>query len=248
MIPMLAMLALSVDLGQIAYAKARLQAAADSAALAAILSYGGDPSVDASQVGLNYVDLNAVTFFDDQDEGEREVDFGVWDPDAQSFTTGQFQPNAVRVVLRHTTPLSFAKVLGHDTALIETEAIAVGAVQNNTTWKSVYVTSTKDLSNVVLAFDDGVHQKFEGLSGYSGTFEGTGANAGKEIVTAWVKSGPNASGDGPGYGERFDNPGHGDTIHGAPASGPKPHCTATFESTGAEFSDSGFGSPYRLVR
>ena len=34
----------------------------------------------------------------------------------------------------------------------------------------------------------------------------TGEYAGKEIATLWVKSGCNSSGDGAGYGERFDNP------------------------------------------
>ncbi len=72
---------------------------------------------------------------------------------------------------------------------------------------SVYVESTKDLSNVVLEYEDGVHQKFDGLSGHTGTFAGTGSNEGKAIVNVWVKSGRNHSGDGPGYGELFENPG-----------------------------------------
>lgn len=74
---------------------------------------------------------------------------------------------------------------------------------------SIFVQSDKHLSNVVLEYSDGVHQKFDGLSGYTGTFQGTGANTGKTIVTAWIKSGNNHSNDGPGYGDRFDNPGTG---------------------------------------
>ncbi|MDQ3232682.1 MAG: hypothetical protein M3Q07_12760, partial [Pseudobdellovibrionaceae bacterium] len=66
------------------------------------------------------------------------------------------------------------------------------------------VGSDKDLSNVVLAFADGSHQKFEGLTGHDSQFAGTGEHAGKEIVTVWVKAGANFSGDGPGYGQRFD--------------------------------------------
>ncbi|MCC6622559.1 MAG: putative metal-binding motif-containing protein, partial [Deltaproteobacteria bacterium] len=69
---------------------------------------------------------------------------------------------------------------------------------------TVSVRSCKDLSNVVLLFADGTTQRFEGLSGHDGVFAGTGENAGKEIVTVWVKAGANFSGDGPGYGERFD--------------------------------------------
>ena len=69
----------------------------------------------------------------------------------------------------------------------------------------VYVTSTKDLSNVVLGFSDGTKQKFDGLSGRTGTFRGTSGNYNKQITKVWVKSGCNDSGEGPGYGERFED-------------------------------------------
>jgi hypothetical protein len=64
----------------------------------------------------------------------------------------------------------------------------------------------KDLSNVVLEFEDGTRQRFEDQSGHVNTFTGTGANAGKRVVRVWVKAGPNFSGDGPGYGERVEAP------------------------------------------
>lgn len=70
---------------------------------------------------------------------------------------------------------------------------------------SVFVRSSKDLSNVVLGFETGAPQKFEGLSGYTGTFAGTGRNAGRPITKVWVKSGSNHSGGGPGYGELFQD-------------------------------------------
>jgi len=66
--------------------------------------------------------------------------------------------------------------------------------------KTVTAISTKDLSNVVLKYCDGVHQKFEGLSGFSANFSGTGLNTNKIIEGVWIKSGCNNSGDGPGYG------------------------------------------------
>ena len=64
----------------------------------------------------------------------------------------------------------------------------------------------KDLSNVVIEFEDGTRERFEGQSGHVNRFQGTGTNAGKIIVRVWVKAGPNFSGDGPGYGERVDAP------------------------------------------
>ena len=72
--------------------------------------------------------------------------------------------------------------------------------------KSVTANSSKDLSNVVLKYCDGSHQKFEDLSGYSQLFSGTGSNADKTIEGVWIKSGCNNSGDGPGYGEFVANP------------------------------------------
>jgi len=70
----------------------------------------------------------------------------------------------------------------------------------------VEVTSSKALSNVVLDFGDGEHQRFEGLRATSGTFRGTGAYEGRWIRGAWVKSGCATSGDGPGYGLYHSNP------------------------------------------
>lgn len=68
----------------------------------------------------------------------------------------------------------------------------------------LWIESTKDLSNVVMEFSDGTREKQEGLSGTTGAFRGSGYNYYKDIVRVWVKSGPNDSGEGPGYGERFD--------------------------------------------
>lgn len=66
--------------------------------------------------------------------------------------------------------------------------------------RKVYVESSKNLSNVVVQYSDGTTQKYDNLSGKTGVF-GSGA---KTITRVWVKSGCNDSGDGPGYGERFE--------------------------------------------
>ena len=71
---------------------------------------------------------------------------------------------------------------------------------------SIDVTSCKDISNVVLEFEDGSHHKFDGQKGHFRSYRGEGADEGQVIVGAWVKAGPNHSGDGPGYGERFEAP------------------------------------------
>jgi len=65
----------------------------------------------------------------------------------------------------------------------------------------VHITSCKELSNVVLEFEDGEHYKFDDLEGHCITL-GAGD---RHIVGVWVKAGNNKSGDGPGYGDRFDS-------------------------------------------
>ncbi len=93
--------------------------------------------------------------------------------------------------------------------------------------KSVTTTSTKNLSNVVVKFADGTVQKFDGLSGLTGTFSGTGANAGKCIAGVWIKSGCNQSTDGPGYGQWVANSQDISRCK-TPAEECKPLCGATF--------------------
>lgn len=70
----------------------------------------------------------------------------------------------------------------------------------------INVSSCKDLSNVVLVYDDCTWQKFDGLRGKTGSFAGTGAHAGKTISHVYIKSGCYRSGEGPGFGRRFDGP------------------------------------------
>jgi hypothetical protein len=76
------------------------------------------------------------------------------------------------------------------------------------------VVSDKDISNVVLRFEDGSTQKFDNLSGHTGTFAGTGLSLGKRIQGTWVKSGCNYGTDGPGYGEWVSNDGQRNWAYG----------------------------------
>lgn len=74
-------------------------------------------------------------------------------------------------------------------------------IQVDASCTSVDVLSTKAISNVVLQFADGSRLRFEDLpESRTGTFAGDD----DVIEVVWVKSGDNKSGDGPGYGERFD--------------------------------------------
>jgi hypothetical protein len=248
----LAMVAFAVDIGYVVTVRTQLQSAADSAALA-----GASTLMEA--YSLNQVQNEALNYAQTNAPGSHaSVTLGVWDPDTKTFTADNQEPNAVRVVVEraaghgNAVPLFFARIFGQQHTDLGAESIAVGAipmVDGSSTTSSVYVTSTKDLSNVVLKFEDGTRQKFDGLSGYSGTFSGTGDNAGKTIVGVWIKSGCYKSGEGPGYGEYIADPGTGATVHGnIAAKGCYAHVTATFSATGVTFAESGSAGPVRLVK
>jgi hypothetical protein len=80
----------------------------------------------------------------------------------------------------------------------------VGQIEVVFDCSQITTVSCKDLSNVVVELADGSRQRFEGLNGQRGVFTAQGRNA--VITRVWVKAGANHSGDGPGYGERFDAP------------------------------------------
>lgn len=69
---------------------------------------------------------------------------------------------------------------------------------------SVDVISTINLSSVRLKFSNGNTQTFSGLSAKTGTFQGSGSNAGSDVTSCWVKSGTNGSLSSGNLGEQFD--------------------------------------------
>lgn len=254
LIALLGMTAFAVDTGFLTLSKTTLRAAADSAALAAAGTMTQtDNLVDARNAALQYALDNVPNSYGEV-LIEEDVVFGQWDTATHAFTPTNSEVNAVKITLVRShargNPVGRFFAIGSQGTEMTTEAIAVGALTTSNAFyhQQVYVTSSKDLSNVVLEFADGSQQKFDDLSGYSGTFQGTGENAGKEVTTVWIKSGCNKSNDGPGYGERIDNLGDGSVQHGDNKhKGCTPHVTATFEATGVNFTESGFVGPVRLV-
>lgn len=63
-------------------------------------------------------------------------------------------------------------------------------------YKSVWLGSCKNITDVMLQFSDKTRQIFRNLQGKTGTFKGTGAHAGKTLLGVWVKSGCNVTGYG----------------------------------------------------
>lgn len=253
-------IAFVADLGNVIVTKSKLGAAADAAALAAAGNMAENvPYADIQAVGVDYAQRNVPPNYGTVADSS-SVELGNWDPESRTFSPSTVAPDAVRVTLErcsargNAVPYFFARVLGHKSTDVTAEAVAVGpsstAHANPAPGsQSVYVTSTMDLSNVVLEFEDGSQQRFEGLSGYTSTFEGVGEHAGNAIVGVWVKSGCNQSDAGYGYGEYLGLPDDDPeaTVHGQSGSGCVPHVTATFEATGVEFNESGAPGPVRLV-
>ena len=69
---------------------------------------------------------------------------------------------------------------------------------------SVAVTSTQPITKVRLQYSNGSSQTTTVNGGpLTGTYAGTGSNAGKDITNCWVVSGTNASMSSGNYGERF---------------------------------------------
>lgn len=76
---------------------------------------------------------------------------------------------------------------------IDLAILAAGAPEARSVFNGAQVTvyATKALETVVIQFVDGTTQQFSNLSGYEGSFAGTGAYEGKGVAGCWVK----ASGD-----------------------------------------------------
>jgi hypothetical protein len=122
-----------VDSGYVFSGRTDLQAAVDSAALAA-LPFLLDHDYDgATNEAVAYAAANSALGTPVVLNGATDVEFGTWDWDTRTFVLGGTEPNAVRVTARRTTgspggplPLFFGRFLGQDEAGVS--ATAIGAL------------------------------------------------------------------------------------------------------------------------
>ena len=181
---MLAAAAFAIDLGHVSYTRCKLVSAAQGGAVAAAeqLPNSSVARTEAQLVSkLNYANGAAGDVVVPQD-----VEFGDWNPNAREVTVvaDPDKANAVRVTARlseatgNPLALFMGHIMGRDTADVSATAIASRQLFGHGS-ACVHVTSTKDLSNVVLEFADGATQKFDGLNEPTGVFEGTGQHVGK---------------------------------------------------------------------
>jgi Flp pilus assembly protein TadG len=129
MIAFIAMCSLAVDWGRVQFHKTELQTATDAAARAGadgLATNGAAAIAAAKSIALkNTANGTAVTL------QTSDIELGVWDSRALTFTLNSTSPNAVRVTARRTVargnaiPLSFASLIGRSQQDITTQAIAM---------------------------------------------------------------------------------------------------------------------------
>ncbi|HUT95072.1 MAG TPA: TadG family pilus assembly protein [Thermoguttaceae bacterium] len=138
MVVMIGMLAFAIDLGCLVHARTDLQRTADASALAAagLLSDQAEAASAALAVAAENgwsSDLSEGDQYHGSDLDPLEVEFGLWDRDAATFTSpppSNRRANSVRVTLRRTEAtrnplrLFFARVLGNSRADVTASATA----------------------------------------------------------------------------------------------------------------------------
>jgi Flp pilus assembly protein TadG len=138
MVVIFAFTAFVIDVGYISLSQAELQNAADAAAHAGVLelatkSFESSPEAAASSAAVSNttVDMAELNLPGQGDViSDTDVEIGVWDYEAHTFTETLNSPNAVKATVRRSAvngnplPLFFAPLLGHNEAEVIASAIA----------------------------------------------------------------------------------------------------------------------------
>ena len=133
MFALMGVASLAVDFGRVQMVRSEMQAAADAAAGHAAGGMSTSISSARNRAQQSVAD-NKVEGVSIQFDKNADVEFGTWEPTTRTFTplTGAMESSAtaVRITIRRTAdrgtavPLTFAKVLGHDTHDVTVHAIA----------------------------------------------------------------------------------------------------------------------------
>ncbi len=121
---MVGLVAFGVDVGYMVLIRTQLQAAADSAAMAAATALGdGFQSVyEMANQYASYHTAGGQTVTLD----EADVEIGVWDSETRTFTPQADSGNAVRITARRqNASLFFARIFGIDTFTTQVQAVAM---------------------------------------------------------------------------------------------------------------------------
>ena len=123
LIVMVAMLALSIDVGYMSLNKGQVQRSVDAGALAGVSEMMVDID-NAENVAREYVQKNYVGG-DSIPTGQIDVELGVWDSATRTFAATDESPSAIRVHGEQTNrPLFFANIFGAKQFSVQSEAVA----------------------------------------------------------------------------------------------------------------------------
>lgn len=123
-VAMLALLALSIDVGFLADARTESQRAADAGALAGAGALTVDVAT-AEPVAVEFVRQNPICSRV-LDAGDIDVEIGQWDRTSRLFAAGGDSPSAVRVTTHYTNaPAFFSRIFGSRRVDIHAQSVAV---------------------------------------------------------------------------------------------------------------------------
>jgi Flp pilus assembly protein TadG len=185
--------AFAVDLSDLYYNKSKLQEAADSAALGAVLALPNASNVTTK--ALDLVGRNAPSTFGTVSTSQ-DITVGYWDSNAKTFTASSTNQNAVQVLTHRTVangnpiPTYFGKFVGKSVLEVSASAIAVkfgGAcmrVLNQTATNALYIGGSGsittncaiqvDSSSTNAAYSKGNSQVSSSLTCVNGGYKGNG--------------------------------------------------------------------------
>jgi len=133
LVVIMGMIALAVDSGMVMVARSEMQRSADAAVLASADVLAQDNATQ-DEVTAEAVEFMTANGLDPDSLGEDglQVEFGSWDADSRTFTTGLFdEATATRVSLASTgNGLFFGRIFGAQSFDVAVEAIAVTSASN----------------------------------------------------------------------------------------------------------------------
>jgi hypothetical protein len=124
LVAILGMAAMSIDMGYVATVHSQLQRAADGAALAAAAEMNKNGLVAAANRAKQIAALNASSG-GPINLADSNIEFGIWNLHAKTFTPTTGGGNAVRVRIQQSPGLFFARAMGIGSTNVSAEAIAI---------------------------------------------------------------------------------------------------------------------------
>jgi hypothetical protein len=194
---LLGMVAFAVDIGYLALGRTQLQAAADSAALAAAAT-ASQPKATMVAVAQQFASANVAAGRGVQ-LNANDIQYGTWDSNARTFTPTSTASNAVKVTVRNDannggeTALFFGRILGKASQQQSASAIATMNPRDIAFVVDLSGSMNNDTDPNSDSADDGAIQNVYtdfGFGTYSnpGNYQYAGQSLGISNTSSWVST------------------------------------------------------------